>query len=141
VDKIAAQDPLIKVQLPLIRMSFSMWMLDDVNSSLMLEHFKHVTTFKSWHSRLSCIQMLNNFGIFNLFFISNEKKSLIKQILLNSLIDEQLEVRIAAMLALTGFIHSNCIQVDQELIVSKIFFQNSSKTIFYKNSFFLLNKD
>jgi hypothetical protein len=61
--------------------------------------------------------MLNNFGIFNQFLVSSEKKSIIKEIIINALIDEQLEVRIAAMLALTGFIHSNFIAVDQDLIV------------------------
>ena len=116
VDKIAAQDPILKVQLPLIRLSFTMWMLDEQNSSFLLDQFKKVTQYKSWHSRLACLQMLNNYGIFNQFLVSNEKKSFIKAMIINSLVDEQLEVRTAAMLALTGFIHSNFIDVDQDLI-------------------------
>ena len=60
--------------------------------------------------------MLNNFGIFNQFLVSSDQKTAVKEIILNALTDEQLEVRIAAMLALTGFIHSNFIGVDSELI-------------------------
>jgi hypothetical protein len=81
-----------------------------------------IIEFKSWHSRLAALQMLQNFGIFNLFLVNEEMKAAVKQIVLDSLVDEQLEVRVAASLALTGFIHSNFINADQPLIVKIIKF-------------------
>lgn len=45
-------------------------------------------------------------------------KSIIKEIILNSIVDEQLEVRLAACLTLTGFLHSGFLIVDQQLIVN-----------------------
>ena len=61
--------------------------------------------------------MLQSFGIFNLFLVNDNIKSLIKEIVISSLIDEQLEVRLSACLTLTGFIHSNFFSVDEDLIV------------------------
>lgn len=68
--------------------------------------------------------MLQNFSIFNLFIVNDEIKNEIKQAVVNSLCDEQLEVRISASITLTGLIHSNFIQVDQDLLVSVFFFTN-----------------
>jgi len=62
--------------------------------------------------------MLQNFSIFNLFVVTDEVKNEIKQVVVNSLCDEQLEVRLSASIALTGFIHSNFIQVNEDLIVN-----------------------
>lgn len=95
-----------------------MWLLGDKDSSLLIDKFSAVTQLKSWHSRLAGLQIINNFGIFNQFMLPKEKKTAIKNIVLGSIVDEQLEVRIQATLALTGFIHSNFISVDQDLIVS-----------------------
>lgn len=79
-----------------------------------------IIEYKSWHSRLAALQILQNFGIFNIFLVKENIRELVKKIVVNSLIDEQLEVRIAASLALTGFIHSHFITVDNDLIVSYI---------------------
>jgi hypothetical protein len=38
---------------------------------------------------------------------------------IDSLIDENIEVRLGACLTLTSFIHSNFIDIDQEFIVKK----------------------
>ena len=86
-----------------------------INKSL--KYTLKVIKFKSWHSRLAAIQMLQSFGIFNLFLVNDKIKSIIKEIIINSLTDEQLEVRLSACLTLTGFIHSNFFSVDDELIV------------------------
>ena len=76
-----------------------------------------VIKFKSWHSRLAAVQMLQSFGIFNLFLVNDKMKSIIKEMIISALVDEQLEVRIQASLTLTGHIHSNFFNVDAELIV------------------------
>jgi hypothetical protein len=115
IDKIAAQDVLVKAMLPLIRSVFSMWMLDQATSRLFLDELKLALKFKSWHSRLASIQMIQNYGLFNLFLLSNDLKNDIKQLVVDSLCEDQLEVRLLAGLALTGFIHSNLIQVDDDL--------------------------
>jgi hypothetical protein len=78
-----------------------------------------IIKFKCWHARLAAVQMLQNFGIFNSFLANDHMKSIIKEIILNSLVDEQLEVRLAACLTLTGFLHSGFLVVDQQLIVNK----------------------
>jgi hypothetical protein len=79
--------------------------------------FFQVIKFDCWHSRLSAVQMLQNFGIFNLFLVSDKMKSTIKEILISSLTDEQLEIRLAACLTLTGFFHSGLLLVNEEMIV------------------------
>jgi proteasome activator subunit 4 len=116
VDKIAAQEVALKSQLSMIRRAFSVWLLNHQQSLYFTDQLKLVIGFKSWHSRLAAIQMVQNFGVFNIFLIKDEIKTRIKEIILNSLTDEQLEVRQSACLTLTGFIHSGFIHVDQELI-------------------------
>ena len=61
--------------------------------------------------------MLQSFGIFNLFLVNDKMKSIIKEMIISSLVDEQLEVRLSASLTLTGYIHSNFFSVDDELLV------------------------
>lgn len=61
--------------------------------------------------------MLQNFGIFNLFLVNDKMKSSIKEILVSSLTDDQLEIRLAACLTLSGFFHSGLLSVNEELIV------------------------
>ena len=106
--------------LPLIRNVYSMWMLDVQTSQHFLGQLQVAlssSSVDSWHSRLAAIQMLQNFGIFNLFVLNDELRATIRQLIVDSLVDEQLEVRLLVSLTLTGFIHSNLIQVDQQLIV------------------------
>ncbi|CAF0770306.1 unnamed protein product [Brachionus calyciflorus] len=116
VDKIAAQELTIKTQLPMIRIAISMWIMDKQSSKEFLEQLSRIVKMKSWMSRLAAIQMIQNFGIFNLFLVDENSKLLIKHLILEALIDEQLEVRVSASLALTGLIHSNFIQVDDDLV-------------------------
>lgn len=116
VDKIAAQEVTIKTQLPMIRIAISMWIMDNKSSREFIDQLANIVKMKSWMSRLAGVQMLQNFGIFNLFLVENEVKLLIKNLILDSMIDEQLEVRICASLALTALIHSNFIQVDDQLV-------------------------
>jgi hypothetical protein len=71
---------------------------------------------------MAAIQMCQNFGIFNLFQVEESARNRIKKIITDSLCDEQLEVRLAASIALTGFIHSNFVRADQELIVNINFY-------------------
>jgi hypothetical protein len=80
---------------------------------------KKVAKFQSWHSRMAAIQMCQNFGIFNLFQVDEEIKNRIKKIIIDSLCDEQLEVRVSSCITLTGFIHSNFISADSQLLVSQ----------------------
>ena len=75
---------------------------------------------ENWHSKLSAINIIQSFGIFNLFHLSAAIKEQIKDIITKYLIDEQLEVRLACALTLTGFIHSSLIQVDEKLIVNNL---------------------
>ena len=42
IDKIAAQDSIIKVQLPLIRLSYTMWMLGDQDATYLIEQIRSV---------------------------------------------------------------------------------------------------
>ncbi len=107
---------LVKATLPLIRGVFSMWMLDPKCSVLFFDQLKHSLTLKSWHSRLASIQMIQNYGIFNLFLLSSDLKEKIKELIVEALCEEQLEVRLLASLTLTGFIHSSLIRVDQDLV-------------------------
>ena len=72
VDKIAAQAVLFKSQLPMIIIAMSMWILDKKCTEMFLNQLKQVVKFKSWMSRLAGIQMLKNFGIFNLFLVSDK---------------------------------------------------------------------
>ena len=48
--------------------------------------------------------------------LNDDLKREIKQLVVDSLCEDQLEVRLLAGLALTGFIHSNLIRVDDDLI-------------------------
>jgi proteasome activator subunit 4 len=73
---------------------------------------------ENWHAKLSAINIIQSFGIFNLFHLSADIKEQVKDIITKYLIDEQLEVRLACALTLTGFIHSSLIQVDEKLIVN-----------------------
>ena len=116
VDKIAAQEATVKLQLPVIRMFISMWIMDKQSATYLISQLKKVFEYKNWHSRLAAIQMLQNFSIFNLFIVSEETRNEIKQIAIDALCDEQLEVRISASITLTGIIHSNFIQVDNDLM-------------------------
>lgn len=116
VDKIAAQEVTIKTQLPIIRIAISMWIMDKQSSTEFIRQLADIVKMKSWMSRLAGVQMLQNFGIFNLFLVETNLKSFIKNLILDSLVDEQLEVRVCASLALTALIHSNFIQVDDQLV-------------------------
>jgi hypothetical protein len=61
--------------------------------------------------------MIQYFGMFNLFYVSEETRKRMTKIIVDSLIDDQLEVRLSASLTLTGFIHSCFLIVDMEFIV------------------------
>lgn len=118
MDKIAAQEDTIKIQLTVLRTFLSICNLDRASSNMFVEELRKVVKFKSWHSRLAAIQMLQNYGIFNTFLVNPSQKETIKEVIINGLVDEQLEVRLASSLALTGLIHSYFITVDDTLIVS-----------------------
>ena len=80
-----------------------------------------------------------------MFYLSNEIKQSIRSIIVKYLIDEQLEVRLACAMTLSGFIHSSLIQVDEKLIVRKKFFFFLFKLFnklfhFKKNDFKKLSK-
>jgi hypothetical protein len=77
---------------------------------------------ENWHSKLAAIHIVQSFGIFNLFYLSNNVKESIREIISKYLIDEQLEVRLACAITISGFIHSSLVQVDEKLIVRKYFF-------------------
>ncbi len=116
IDKIVAQDTILKAQLPIIRLFISCWILDDRLSSLLIDQLELVIKYKSWHSRMGAIQMCQSFGIFNLFQVSTTIRSRIQKMIIDALCDDQLEVRLSASIALTGFIHSNFIQANDELL-------------------------
>jgi hypothetical protein len=63
------------------------------------------------------LQILKNFSIFNIFHLDDDTKLTFKQIVFDFLTDEQLEVRLSACLTLTGLIHSNFVQIDEEFLV------------------------
>ncbi len=79
--------------------------------------------FDNWHSKLAAIQILQNFGVFNLFMINDQIKKEIQEMVHTHIANEQLEIRLACSNILSGFIHSNLIQVDDDLIVSLFIFQ------------------
>jgi proteasome activator subunit 4 len=99
---------------------------------------------ENWHAKLSAINIIQSFGIFNLFHLSADIKEQVKDIITKYLIDEQLEVRLACALTLTGFIHSSLIQVDEKLIVNLsnyfIFILFLLFLIFFKNDFKKLSR-
>jgi hypothetical protein len=76
-----------------------------------------VLKFEKWHSKLAAMQILQNFGVFNLYLISDKIKADIQDIIQTHIADEQLEIRLACSAILTGFIHSYLIEVNQDLIV------------------------
>lgn len=82
------------------------------------EFLNKVLENENWHSKLSAINLIQSFSIFNLFHLSANNKEEIKSLITKYLIDEQLEVRLSCALTLSGFIHSSLIQVDEILIVS-----------------------
>ena len=63
--------------------------------------------------------MLQNYGIFNTYVVDPEQKEIIKDIALDGLIDENVNVRNASCSALAGLLHSYFINVDEELIVTR----------------------
>ena len=63
--------------------------------------------------------------------MNDELKTSIIKIVNDSLIDEQLEVRLSASITLTGFIHSKFIDVDDKLIVILSFMIRFFDKIFY----------
>ena len=75
-----------------------------------------------WHSRLAALTLLQNYGTFNLFLLNVELKRDIERIVTGLLGEEQLEVRSLASGVLAGFIHSNLVDVNDELIVRFVHF-------------------
>lgn len=116
VDKVAAQEVTLKVQLPIIRMFMSVWVMDKNLANLFIDEIEKVMSFSSWHSRMAAIQMSQIYGIFNLFQVDDLVRERIKKITIDSLCDEQLEVRLSACITLTGFIHSGFIEADKQLL-------------------------
>lgn len=49
--------------------------------------------------------------------LDQDTKEVLREMVISLIVDEHLEVRLAACLALTGFFHSNFVQVDFSLIV------------------------
>ena len=84
-----------------------------------LKYFK-LAVDNCWHSRIAANQMIKNFSIFNIFLLKNETKQIINKMVLDSLIDDHLEVRLCGCLTLTSFIQNNFIDIDQEFIVKKL---------------------
>ena len=72
----------------------------------------------NWRSRLSAMQIVPNFAIFNMFLITQDAKQQLKQLAVDTLCDEQLEVRLSASVSLTSLIHADFIPVDDDLIVN-----------------------
>ncbi len=73
---------------------------------------------KYWQTKVSALQMLRNFSVLNIFILNDEQKAMFKSIIIGSLIDENLDVRLAACLTLTAFVHSALVLVDIDLIVN-----------------------
>lgn len=76
-----------------------------------------IAKLKNWRSRVAAIQIIKNFCIFNIFLLDEDTKELMRELAISLVVDEHLEVRTAACLCLTGFFHSDFIQVKPDLIV------------------------
>lgn len=76
---------------------------------------------KYWQTKVSALQILRNFSVLNIFILDDEQKAAFKSIIIGSLVDENFEVRLAACLTLTAFVHSAFVHVDNDLIVNLLF--------------------
>lgn len=109
-------------KLNVLRKFLSTWILDSQTLLFYLSQLKKVITLPDWRSRLTAVHMIQNIGSYNLFLINDFLRNEIMQMLVDCLCDEQLEVRLCASHTLTGFLHSNLVKVDQDLIVITIKF-------------------
>lgn len=86
------------------------------DKKLLTFRFFKIAKSNNYRSRVAAIQIIKTFCIFNIFLLDDETKELMRELAISLALDENLEVRQSACLCLTGFVHSNFIQVDEYLI-------------------------
>jgi len=140
MDKVASYEELIKIKLITLRTFIPILSLDDNCIFAIIDILKKVAFFYSnqsyiflilivnimdlknskstnWRTRLSTLQIIQNFGIYNMFLLSIGNKKEIKKITIDLIYDEDIRVRNAACVSLTSLIHSNFVEVELKLIV------------------------
>lgn len=116
LDHLVSYEDSLKQQIYFNRCMLCVWDFGENCSNYLVDNLNQVLKSSNWHSRLAALQMIQAYGTFNLFLASEQIKISIKELLTNSLTDEQIEVRSMASVALSGFIHSYFVNVDNELV-------------------------
>jgi len=73
----------------------------------------------TWKTRVAGIHIVQSFAVLNMFVLGEARKRVIREMVIARLADEELRVRQTAAVALTSFIHSGLVSVDDEMIVRK----------------------
>ncbi|RMZ98656.1 proteasome activator complex subunit 4-like [Brachionus plicatilis] len=116
IDNLISGDSNSKEKLCALRIYLPTWTLDQDCIQTLVEIVTQESKSVNWKSRQASIQMVRNFSILNSFILSEEQKCQIKQILLNLIVDENLQVRQSTCLVLGSMFHADFIKVDSEII-------------------------
>ncbi|CAF0997060.1 unnamed protein product [Brachionus calyciflorus] len=115
LDKITS-DETSKSKLVALRMYLPIWSMDQNCIQPLIEIIKQVSESKYWRSKQASLQMMRNFPLYNIFIFNETDKIELKEILLNLICDENLNVRLSACVTLTYLLHSNFFSIDNNLI-------------------------
>jgi len=92
-------------------------LLTNDNIQALLDVIKQVSSMPSWHARVAVLSYLQVTVFYNLFLTqSHTVQSQIRQIVLQLIADEQVEVRELAGVTLGGFLHCGYLTLDTQLI-------------------------
>ncbi|CAF1048161.1 unnamed protein product [Adineta steineri] len=127
IENIPTNDDTFKENLTTSRLYTAISYLNTEYLETLIQQLIQVSTSSKWHARQSAIEFIQNMIFSNLFNARPYAKQF-HEIVLKCLFDEQLEVRIAASLTLSGFYQCGYIQVTQEYLK---YFREMSKTIYF----------
>ncbi|CAF4636892.1 unnamed protein product [Rotaria sp. Silwood1] len=103
IESIATNDDDFKKRLAFYRMHIGMAYLNPHLLETLIQQLEHVCTAAKWHARRAAIEFIQNMIFCNLFNVRCHAKRL-HELVLKSLFDEQLEVRLIASKTLSGIL-------------------------------------
>lgn len=118
MESIAAFDDVFKNDLTLSRLNIAVSYLSEHFLKALLEQLSQVCASAKWHARRAAIEFTQSM-IFSNLFNARPYTQQLHQLLLNSLLDEQYEVRTAASITLSGFYQCGYIQVTLKDLVGE----------------------
>ncbi|CAF1134879.1 unnamed protein product [Rotaria sordida] len=127
IESIATNDNVFREKLTISRLYVGMCFLNANFLEVLIQQLEQVCTSPKWHARRATIEFAQNMIFCNLFNARPYSKQLHK-LVLKCLFDEQFEVRIAALMTLSGFYQCDYIQVTNEDLK---YFRMMSKTNYF----------